>query len=336
MPSPNGRRYVVNKEDESGVAQIYIGEEGKEGLSCITCTERPGGPKRKRFKMQPRWHPSGRWIILAVERDKFSPPPLLSLSRRYVEGQLQNGLFTNMYAISTDGQQWYRLTDFHSGKKGVPDGYTGPAFTPDGKQALWSQIVDGNVFKYRPFGRWEMILAEFDDSDGVPKFTHQKDITPPGMHWNEPGNFHPDGDRIIFSGSDQKDAQGMDQFVLNIRTGRLENLTNSPTVWDEHGLFSPDGSKVLFMSAYPYRSDPKSSNVLSIRTEFMLMNSDGTDLRQLTRYREKGSPEYGKGIAASAAWSRDGQSISANRLVFPNYEHWDIVFEGRCGNRSAR
>jgi Tol biopolymer transport system component len=336
VPSPDGRQFLVNKEDEEGVAQIYIGREGSDELNCITCTERPGGPKRKRFKMQPRWHPSGRWIFIAVEREKYSPPPLLSLSRRYVEGQLQNGLFTNMYAISIDGRQWHRLTDFRSGKKGTPDGYTGPAFTPDGKHALWSQAVDGNIFKYHPFGRWELILADFDDSDGNPRFSNLRNITPPGMHWNEPGNFHPDGQRIIFSGSDQKDAQGMDQFVLNIRTGQLDNLTNSPKVWDEHGVFSPDGEKVVFMSAHPYRNDAKASKVLSIRTEFMLINSDGSDLRQLTRFRERGSPEFGDGIAANGVWSKDGRSINAKRLFFPNYEYWDIVFEGNCGNRSAQ
>ena len=73
-----------------------------------------------------------------------------------------------MWAMSPDGQQWHRLTDFKSGAKGTSDGYTGPAFTPDGRQAIWSQAADGNVFRYRPFGRWEMILADFEERDGRP------------------------------------------------------------------------------------------------------------------------------------------------------------------------
>ena len=76
MPSPDGRAYLINKEDEKGTAQIYRGAAD-------------------RFKMQPAWHPSGRWVLLAVERDKYSPPPVLGWSRQYVEGQLQNGLWTN-------------------------------------------------------------------------------------------------------------------------------------------------------------------------------------------------------------------------------------------------
>jgi Tol biopolymer transport system component len=333
--SPDGTRFLINKEDEKGTAQIYIGT-GNAALTCITCAERTGGPKRERFKMQPVWHPSGRWIFLAVERDKFSPPPLLGMSRKYVEGMLQSGLWTNMYAISPDGFKWHRLTDFKSNVKGTADGYTGPAFTPDGKRAVWSQVVDGNIFRYHPFGRWELILADFEEKNGIPTFSNPKNITPKDMHWNEPGDFSPDNVSLLMTGSVEKDAQGMDQYILNIRTNNLTNLTNSPTVWDEHGLFSPDGEKVMFMSAYPYRTDPKASKVTSIKTEFMLMNKDGSGLTQLTHFKEPGYPEYGDGIAATQIWSPDGRSANLARLVFPKYEYWNLVFRGPCGKNGVR
>ena len=126
-----------------------------------------------------------------------------------------------------------------------------------------------------------MIKEDFDDSDRVPKLSNQKDITPAGMNWNEPGNFHPDGHTLLLTGSTEKNAQGRDQYTLDVRTGGLVNLTQSPKVWDEHGRFSPDGSRILFMSSYPYRSDPKSSQVLSIKTEFMVMNSSGGTFSRL-------------------------------------------------------
>ncbi|PZR75297.1 MAG: hypothetical protein DLM73_05650 [Chthoniobacterales bacterium] len=334
--SPNGSRFVVNKEDSNGVAQIYAGNNESANITCLTCTQRPGGPKPNRQKMQPRWHPSGRWIFLAVERDRYSPPPLLGLSRKYVEGQLQNGIWTNMYALSSDGTQWRQLTDFQSGKPGVPDGYTGPAFTPDGTRAVWSQIVDGNVFRYT-FGKWKVMLADFVERNGAPELVNPRNITPAGMDWNEPGNFSPDNESLLLSGSIQKHAEGMDQYVLNINTGALTNLTNSPTVWDEHGRFSPDGTKIVFMSSYPYRREPNSSKVLSIKTEFMLMDRNGS-LTQLTHFREKGYPEYSTkgGIAANPEWSADGRSISLRRLFFPTYEDWEITFRGACGRSSPQ
>lgn len=328
--SPDGMRFLVNKEDASGTAQVYIGDTCNPALTCITCQQQPGGPKPERFKMQPVWHPSGRWIFLAVERDDYSPPPWAD--RKSVEGILQCGIWTNMYAVTPDGSQWYRLTDFKSGQPGIADGYTGPALTPDGRQGVWSQIVDGNIFAYYPFGRWEVTLADFEERGGVPQFTNLKNITPAGMNWNEPGNFSPDG-LLLLSGSVEPDAEGMDQYILNIQTGELKNLNRSPTVWDEHGVFSPDGEKILFMSAYPYSADPNASKTVTIKTEFMLMNKDGSGLEQLTHFREPGYPEYSEsgGIAAVGAWRPDGRSINLARLFYPDYEYWDIVFNGFCG-----
>ena len=328
--SPGGDRYIINKEDDKGVGQIYVGTTGSAQLTCITCTQAAGGPKPDRFKMQPHWHPSGRWITMAVERDSYKTPPVLGLNRDYVEGQLQNGLWTNMWAVSPEGKNWTRLTDFRS-ESGYADGYTGPAFTADGRKLVWSQAVDGNILSYWPFGRWELTMADFTESGGVPKLSNLKNITPANMYWNEPGNFAPDGVSILLSGSTEKDAEGMDQYILNVLTGKLTDLTNSPKVWDEHGIFSPSGQKVLFMSAYPYRDSADASKITSIKTEFMLMNRDGSNLTQLTHFRTDGYPESSKGIAANGEWSLDGTSVNLRQLVFPNYVDWTLQFEGACG-----
>ena len=330
--APDGVRYLVNRKDAAGTAQIYVAAGAGQPLVCISCTEQPGGPKVARFKMQPHWHASGHWIFLAVERDTYSPPPILGLDRQYVEGQLQNGLWTNMYVVSPDGLSWHRLTDFQSNQPGVADGFTGPALTHDGKRLVWSQIIDGNVLAYYPFGRWQLIAADFVQSAGVPSLANLVDITPPGMNWNEPGNFHPDNETVLLSGSRAADAEGMDQYLLNIRTGALANLTQSPTVWDEHGVFSPDGRKILFMSAYPYRDDPNASTVLGIKAEFMLMNSDGSGLTQVTHYKASGYPESSAGIAANGEWSPDGSTLSLRQLIFPDYQDWTLQFQGACGS----
>jgi hypothetical protein len=240
-----------------------------------------------------------------------------------------------MYAVSSDGKRWFRLTDFKSEVSGVADGYTGPAFTPDGKRAAWNQIVDGNVFKYRPAGKWELVLATFDDSDGVPKFINPKNITPAGMYWNEVGNFNPkDGSLLLLTGAMEKDAEknsplvlGMDQYTLNVDTLKLTNLTKSPATWNEHGVFSPNGEKIVFMSSQPYKSEPLSATLLGIKTEFMLMNKDGSGLTQLTHFREPGHPEFGEGMAACGGFNPDGRSLQLSRLIFPKYEYWELTFK---------
>ncbi len=61
-----------------------------------------------------------------------------------------------MWVCSVDGTQCYKLTDFDQrggtytvpayyvlivASGGWPNGYTGPAVTPDGKTLVWSQIT---------------------------------------------------------------------------------------------------------------------------------------------------------------------------------------------------
>jgi len=330
--SPDRNRYLAKKEDKNGIAQIYVGKTGSAELTCLTCEQRPGGPKPQRFKVMPAWHPSGKWIFLGSERDSYHKPPVLGWNRKFVEGEIESGMWIDMYAVTPDGSRWSRLTDF-TGDKGNPAGYTGPGFTSDGKKAIWSQIADANILVYWPFGRWELILADLEEVDGMPRLVNLKNITPKGMNWNEAAGFLADDESVPLSGSTEKDAQGMDQYILNVRTGELTNLTKTPAIWDEHGVFSPDGEKMIFMSAYPYRADPKSSAFMSLKTEFMLINKDGSDLRQLTHFQTPGYPEYGHGIAAVPLWAADGRSAILASLVFPDYEYWEIVFAGACGNR---
>ncbi len=154
----------------------------------------------------------------------------------------------------------------------------------------------------------------------------------------EPGNFAPDGRHILISSDiGMRDSQGQDQFILDTATGQVKNLTNSPTVWDEHGVFSSDGSKISFMSSYPYRSEPGSDKVTSLKTEFMLMDSDGSHLQQITHFNMPGYPESQakKTVAAVAGFSADGSELFAtvmsNKNAFTK-TNWVITFEGRCGN----
>ena len=269
--------------------------------------------------------------MLAVEMDNFTPP-LLS-TPQLILGWIESGIWCNIWMTRPDGSQWFQLSNF--GQQQTADGFTGVAFTPDGTQGVWAQIVNGDVFQYL-FGKWQLILADFQvDTQGVPGFSNLRDITPAGANWVEPGNFAPDGvSLLITSDIGMSDPQGMDQFILNIKTGDVVNLTNSPTIWDEHGVFSPDGRRILFMSSYPYRNVPYSDTLLFLETEFMLMDRDGKNLIQLTHFNVPGYPESNpppqKSVAAVGAWDLRANSITALNLIFPNYQTWSIDFVGDC------
>ena len=125
---------------------------------------------------------------------------------------------------------------------------------------------------------------------------------------------------------------------MNITSGKVTNLTNSPKIWDEHGVFSPNGEKILFMSSYPYRDDPKVHHVLGLKTEFMMMNKGSGGLQQLTHFNQPGYPEYSKNgsVAANGVWRPDGSAIDVLSLHFPGYETWTIQFEGPCGGKPTK
>jgi hypothetical protein len=98
-------------------------------------------------------------------------------------------------------------------------------------------VLIGNADATDAFGIWNLYGADFSvNSNSVPSLTNIQDITPAGTKWVETGNFSPYGQHMLLSSDiGLTDAEGQDQWVLDINTGKLPNLTNSANVWDEHG-----------------------------------------------------------------------------------------------------
>ncbi len=325
--SPDSSQYFVNKQDTAGKFQIYVANAGDTNLTCISDQYTTGnccGLLRHwsaRNKLQVQWHKSGQYIICGVEKEFYNE--LLYTPYNILLGWLQSGMWMDIWAVKPDGSQWWSLAS-------TIHGMTGPAFTPDGSKCVWSEALDSANLAVDKFGRWKLRLSDFNSV--VPAFANTSDITPAGSRWNEPGNFHPNGKWVLITADiGIANAEGQDQFILDITNGNITNLNNSPMVWDEHGVFSPDGNKILFMSSEPYKADTNSYHTLTIKTEFMLMNSDGTGLQQLTHFRTPGYPEYHPGIAATGHFSPKDSVIYGQSLIFPNYENWIIKFHGPCG-----
>lgn len=329
--SPDGTTYLISKQDTiDGVFQIYVGTTGQSTLECISNYEAPGNaggifrPWQERNKVMVQWHPSGEFIICGVEKEFYNELLITPYDLRL--GWIQSGLWLDIWAVKPDGSMWYNLAS-------LDKGMTGPAFTRDGTIGVYADALSDSDLTKDVFGKWKLQKVNVSINGGVPSFSNKEDISPEGARWLEPGNFHPNGELLLFNSDIGMDnAEGQDQYILNIKTKKVTNLTNSPEVWDEHGVFSPNGNKILMMSSYPYREDPRSYRTLSIKTEFMIMDADGSNLEQLTHFREQGYPEYHEGIASTGYWSKDGTTIYAHSLEFPDYHSWIIEHEGHCGN----
>lgn len=333
--APDGTRYFENRRDDAGIYQIHVVDVATRQTQCITCEQAPGGPPPGAHKLMVTWHPSSEWLFVGGEHPHERP---WYISAEQDLGMMQSGTNLDMYAVKpVPGAVWHKLIDY-GGR-----GYTGPAFTADGRTAYYSEIVDGNIFVYT-FGRWLSRKAEFVlDASGVPSLQNIVDITPPDTNWTEPGNISSDGNYLLWTldtGLAPNKAAGMDQWLENLETGEMTNLNSTPDVWDEHGLFSPGGQKVVFMSSHPFPDYVASTapfGIWGLYTEFMLMDVDGTNLRQLTHFHEPGYPEYTAedSVAAVAQFSPDGRELHAAQLLtgasFPNQITWKMTFAGRCG-----
>jgi hypothetical protein len=316
--------------DAKGIYQLYtVRNDGAP--RCLTCEARPGGPKVDRNKPMISFHPSGKWLVVGIEKDKHDNA---WMPKSWQRGLLQSGIWLNIWITTPTGDKWYQVTDYKKSRTAPSDGFVGVAFTPDGKKGVWAEIIDGNVLAHA-FGVWRLFLADFSvGPDGTPALINKRDITPAGAKWVEPGNFSPDGRHLLISADiGLKDPRGQDQYSLDIYTGEVRNLTNTPNVWDEHGLYSRKGKKIAFMSSYPFRDKPNSLNVIWLKTEFMLMDADGGRLQQLTHFNTPGYPESQSGgtVAAVAGFMENGTQLFGT-VMAPEFgkTNWIITFEGQC------
>ena len=89
-------------------------------------------------------------------------------------------------------------------------------------------------------------------------------------------------------------------FVVDPVWGDAQNVSRSPSSEERYACWSPDGKQIVF-----------SKNV-GRGLELYLVNPDGSNLRQLTR--------FGEGtICTPAAWSPDGEWIS---FRFTDERYW--------------
>jgi Tol biopolymer transport system component len=128
--------------------------------------------------------------------------------------------------------------------------------------------------------------------------------------------FTPDDKKLLLAGTLDKGLPeyAMDLYLMDLETGRYENLTKTDKIWEEGCKMSPDGSKIFFGSnqGYENRIDPK--NPLGTRwADYWIMDADGSNKKRLTWFNEPGHPDYlpGQTHAAVVSWCPDGKRLSA-------------------------
>jgi Tol biopolymer transport system component len=201
----------------------------------------------------------------------------------------------SLHTFAVDGTNLKRVTSVN----GVAD--SEPAWSPDGSKIAFTRIVwspDGNFVN----SRTELWIMNVDGSGqqyiGVEGFASK---------WS------PDGTKFIYS---SKKSGNFEIYTCLVNGSNEQRLTNTPA-HETYPVWSPDGKQIAFsLSTGVYNSREAQATY-----EVCLMNTDGTNLRQLTTNSSfDGGPR----------WSPDGTRLAFNsdRHLEGQYEVYSMNVDG--------
>jgi len=296
--------------EKDGFWDVWTIRSDGAGLAPLTVDE-PGIPRLN--NANPGWHPSGKYIAFQGERDRFFGDRFLS--------HPGVGGFCNVWLGKSDGSRFWQLTDLpcaataEEARSKPVTGVLMPKFSHNGKKLHWSQWQSPGP-KGEKGWWWDIRVADFIDDEQNPRLANVTTYNPGPGPFKECFMFTPDDKKLLLAGNLEPGlAQtALDLYLLDLTTGRVENLTRTPTAWEEGCKMSPDGKKIFFGSneGYEHLLDPK--NPFGTRqAEYWIMDADGSNKRRLTWFHEPGHPFYrpGQTHAAVVSWAPDGRRLSA-------------------------
>lgn len=325
--SRHGDRIAFDRIGESGFFEIYSMRPDGSEQRCLTC-DQPAAPRR--HKGNPAYHPSGDWIAFQAERDDLgagaaSPRAMGRFGgrRRAGGGAGQRradffgtpgrGFLNDLWIMDARGERYWKVesTDARVG------GILHPHFSPSGDKLTWAERIGAgdavSEVGRGGWGEWDVRVADFRVADGVPRLSHIRKVQPgAARRLFETHGFTPDGRKVLFTAMPERGSNklGFDLYLYDLGTQELKNLTDSPNEWDEHGQISPDGTKILWMSSRGY---PLSARAAEVKTDYWVMNLDGSSKKQLTFFNDPKSSQYIQGgvTAGDCSWSPEGTRLAA-------------------------
>jgi Tol biopolymer transport system component len=308
--SPDGTRIVFDRLNTDRYYDVYTSRADGSDVRPITDGKSGIGQRNNGNAM---YHPDGKFIVFVSEEMDHIGNTMRRL------GDPGIGLFSNFYATTPDGTQFWQLTDIPI-KRNLRDrntpsvGSVNPVFSHDGSRFVWTEryAEGGN----NNWGRWRIKIADFRVVDGRPELRNERVLFTP-----ERGNYATameflDERRLVMAGNlEGQHEYGMDQYVLDIESGRTTNLTNTPEVWEEDSTVSPNG-RIVYMtntnSRYKFDKGRADWFTQPVEREYYIMNADGSGKERLTYFNDPQAPEHldNRVLVAAVDISPDGRYMT--------------------------
>jgi hypothetical protein len=337
---------LTNIADANGNIQVHVLRPDGMDVRCLTCRAVPGGPPVGVHKGNAHWHPSGKYIFLQVERPEHGGNRLMSHPGA--------GQWNNIWATTPTGDKWWKLTDYD---KNPAAGVLFPVPSPDGRKLAWAEryagpsrpgvamlgLAGGRVVRDL-LGHWRLNVADIVMDDSGVRLRNVRQLRPGAtsrsseardedVTFYEMQVWSPDSRRVYFA-ADIRQPQPflLDIWSMDVETGAATQLVSRGENWEEHLAVSPDGRKIAYMSSECCKWDP--NKLTSLLAEMYLMDRDGSNRVQLTRFNEQGKD---RSVIAGMSWAPDGRRLAFARILMgttaaeTKRELWMMTFEGACG-----
>jgi Tol biopolymer transport system component len=210
--------------------------------------------------LAPQWSPDGKRLVFGI--GVFTAFRDFSIGDKKPFDPVNGG--AQVALINADGSGFQVVT---SG----PNNNAFPSFSPDGKHIV-----------YRTMGSTEQGLRIMNLDD--------RSVVPLTSAWDNFPLWSPKGDRIAFI---RKTGDDFQIFTIGADGKGLTQLTKVHGI-DAHLAWSPDGERLLFTSSRKgFKDEALYTGGPQPYGEIFVMNSDGTNIEQLTDDQwEEGGPAW--------------------------------------------
>lgn len=307
--SPSSDLIVYDARGEDQLYDVHLADGSGKWLRSLT-EGRPGIAQRNSGNAI--FTPDGEHIVFVSEEEEHLGDRFPGL------GDPGLGLFSNLWATDLIGSRFWRLTDIPIKKRlldRVPSIATvNPEFGPDGR-LYWTERYDKGG--HHNWGRWRLKSARFVMSEEGPRLEDETVIFQPqkGNYVTSMGFFRKD--RLLVAGNlDGQHEYGMDLYILDVVSGEVRQIVDTPSYWEEGACIAPGGRRFAFMSNREsrYRLDFDDGNWATQPTErdYFLIDRDGRAEERLTYFNDPSAPEYlgRRAIVAACSIREDGKLLA--------------------------